>query len=146
MCEAAVGAALQQPDTGCLTVAVTIRLVSFSARSRTISGFQGLVVDGTRGTSRIAGNPFSPPATDSTPPEVPNMFLDMEQADLFPDPRPSVHDEEIVAAIRGAISNSGRLSRLADLYLNTVCADHLVRELRVAGLVVVRAMPEWPSE
>jgi hypothetical protein len=31
---------------------------------------------------------------------------------------------------------------LADLYLNAVCAEHLVHELRVAGLEVVRAAPE----
>lgn len=65
----------------------------------------------------------------------------MEQATLFPDPRPTVPDEELVAVFRGAILRGGRLSRLADLYLNTVCAEHLVHELRVAGLEVVRAAP-----
>jgi hypothetical protein len=31
---------------------------------------------------------------------------------------------------------------LGDLYLNAVCAEHLVHELRVAGMEVVRAAPE----
>jgi hypothetical protein len=66
----------------------------------------------------------------------------MEQGSLFPDPRPTVTDEELVAVFRCAISRGGRLSRMADLYLNAVCAEHLVHELRMAGLDVVRAMPE----
>ena len=70
----------------------------------------------------------------------------MEQGRLFPDPRPSVTDEEVVAAIRTAISRGGRLSRMAELHLGTVCAEHLVKELRGAGLEIVRAMPERPSE
>ena len=64
----------------------------------------------------------------------------MEQASLFRDPRPTMTDEEFVAVIRCAISPGGRLSRMADLYLNTVCAEHLVHELRVAGMEVVRAI------
>jgi hypothetical protein len=66
----------------------------------------------------------------------------MEQGSLFPDPRPTVTDEKLVSVFRGAISRGGRLSRMADLYLNAVCAEHLVHELRVAGLEVVRAVPE----
>jgi hypothetical protein len=66
----------------------------------------------------------------------------MKQGSLFPDPRPTVTDDELVVVFRGAISRGRRLSRMADLYLNTVCAEHLVHELRVAGLEVVRAMPE----
>lgn len=65
----------------------------------------------------------------------------MEQGSLFPDPRPTVPDDELVAVFRGAISRGGRLSRTADLYLNAVCAEHLVHELRVAGLEVVRPAP-----
>ena len=30
---------------------------------------------------------------------------------------------------------------MADLYLNTVCAEQLVHELRGAGLEIVRAVP-----
>jgi hypothetical protein len=69
------------------------------------------------------------------------MFPSMEQGSLFPDPRPTVTDEELVAVFRCAISRGGRLSRIADLHLNAVCAEHLVLELRVAGLEVVRAVP-----
>jgi hypothetical protein len=65
----------------------------------------------------------------------------MEQGSLFPDPRQTVTDDELVAVFRGAISRGGRLSRMADLHLNAVCAEHLVHELRVAGLEVVRAAP-----
>jgi hypothetical protein len=64
-----------------------------------------------------------------------------EQGSLFPDPRPTVTDEELVAVFRCAISRGGRLSRMADLHLNAVCAEHLVHELRVAGMEVVRAAP-----
>jgi hypothetical protein len=70
------------------------------------------------------------------------MFSDMEQGNFLFDPRPPVTDQEVIAAIRTAISNGGRLSRMADLYLCTVCAEHLVEELRVAGLEVVRVAPE----
>jgi hypothetical protein len=63
----------------------------------------------------------------------------MEQLTLFPDPRQTVTDEELAAVFRGAISRGGRLSRTADLYLSAVCAAHLVHELRVAGMEVVRA-------
>ena len=65
----------------------------------------------------------------------------MEQGSLFPDPRPAVTDDELVAVFRCAISHGGRLSRTADLYLTAICAEHLVHELRVAGLEVVRAAP-----
>jgi hypothetical protein len=62
----------------------------------------------------------------------------MEQGSLFLDPRPTLTDVEVVAAFRGAISRSSRLSRLADLFLGTVCVEHLVDELHLAGLEGVR--------
>jgi hypothetical protein len=62
----------------------------------------------------------------------------MEQANLFLDQRQDATDEEVVAAFRVAIARGGRLPRMADLYLSTVCAQHLVDELRGAGLDVVR--------
>jgi hypothetical protein len=65
----------------------------------------------------------------------------MEQGSLFPDPRPTLTDDELVTVFRCAILRGGRLSRMADLYLNSVCAEHLVHELRVAGLEVVRIAP-----
>jgi hypothetical protein len=70
----------------------------------------------------------------------------MEQRTLFPDPCPTVTDAEVAAVIRQAISRGGRLSRMADLHLNAVCAEHLVNELHVAGLEVVRAAPEHPGD
>jgi hypothetical protein len=66
----------------------------------------------------------------------------MEQRSLFPDPRPTLNDDELVAVLREAIARGGRLSRFADLYLNTVCAEHLADQLHIAGLAVVRAVPE----
>jgi hypothetical protein len=69
------------------------------------------------------------------------MFPITEQGSLFLNPRPTVTVDELVAVFRGAISRGGRLSRMADMYLNAVCAEHLVHELRVAGLEVVRAAP-----
>jgi hypothetical protein len=68
-----------------------------------------------------------------------------QQPRLFPDPRPPVTDDEVVAAFRIAIERGGRLPRLAELYLSTVCAEHLIDELRGAGLDVVRASPGHSS-
>lgn len=65
----------------------------------------------------------------------------MKQHRLFPDPRPAVTDEEIVAAFRIAIQRGGRLPRLADLYRSTICAEHLIDELRGEGLEIVRRAP-----
>jgi hypothetical protein len=70
----------------------------------------------------------------------------MEQGSFFPGSRPTVTDDELVAVFRSAIARGGRLSRMADLHLNAVCAEHLVHELRVAGLEVVRAAPERHSQ
>jgi hypothetical protein len=65
----------------------------------------------------------------------------MEQHDLFPETTRSASDEEVVAAFRIAVSRGGRLPRLAELYLATVCAEHLVEELHAAVLAVVRPSP-----
>ena len=62
----------------------------------------------------------------------------MEQRSLFPETYQTLSDEEIAAVLRQAIMRSGRLPRSADLYLAGVCAEHLVDELRTAGLDVVR--------
>ncbi len=67
------------------------------------------------------------------------MFLvTMHQGRLFPDPSPEATDEEVVAAFRVAIERGGRLPRLAELYLNTICAEHLIEVLRGQGLEIVR--------
>jgi hypothetical protein len=83
-----------------------------------------------------------PPVWDSTRWACSLNVLHMEQPSLFPDPRPTLTDEEVIAAFRAAISRSSRLSRLADLFLCTVCAEHLVDELHLAGLEVVCTVPE----
>ncbi len=67
------------------------------------------------------------------------MFLTMIQGSLFPEPQPSVPDEEVVETLREAIARAGRLPRSADLLLCGLCAQYLVDELRNAGLDVVRA-------
>ena len=62
----------------------------------------------------------------------------MEQNSFFPDERQSVTDEEVVEVLRTAIARSGRLSRMADLVLSSICAEHLVDELHLADFDVVR--------
>jgi hypothetical protein len=66
------------------------------------------------------------------------MFLPVDQLTLFPDLWPALTDDEIAAVMRSALCRRGRLSRTADLYLAGQCAEHLVDELRIAGLDVVR--------
>jgi len=66
------------------------------------------------------------------------MFSPMRQARLFPDPRPELTYEEVIAVVRDAITRGGKLSRLAELYLAMLCAEHLVRELRGEGIDLVR--------
>jgi hypothetical protein len=65
----------------------------------------------------------------------------MEQPHLFPVPYEALSDEQVAAVLRRAIAQGGRLSRLAELHLNSVCAEHLVAELRAADLEVVRRGP-----
>jgi hypothetical protein len=57
---------------------------------------------------------------------------------LFETPPDELSDEEIAAVLRQSIAAAGRLSRLADVYLAGICAEHLVDGLRAAGLLVVR--------
>jgi hypothetical protein len=66
----------------------------------------------------------------------------MEQRGLFPETLRAATDEEVVAAFRIALSRGGHLPRFADLYLSTVCAEHLLDQLHMAGLRVVRDAPE----
>ena len=62
----------------------------------------------------------------------------MEQPDLFPDPRPTATNEEVVSVLRGATMRGSGLPRSADLLLSGLCAEHLVDQMRSAGLEVVR--------
>jgi hypothetical protein len=81
------------------------------------------------------------------------MFLAMEQENLFPEAPNVLSDKEIAAVLHAAIAGGIRRHREADLYLSTICAEHLATELRLVGLVVVRplrrhcateVMPELP--
>ena len=83
----------------------------------------------------------APRKTDSTPFHVPHMFAFMEQQSLFPDPRRNATDEEVIHVLRIAIARGGRLPRMAELFLSGVCAEHLVDELHLADLEVVRKAP-----
>jgi hypothetical protein len=65
----------------------------------------------------------------------------MEQQNLFPETVRAATDEEVMAAFRIALSRGGRLNRMADLYLASVCAEHLVDQLHIAGLRVVKDTP-----
>jgi hypothetical protein len=62
----------------------------------------------------------------------------MEQGSLFPDPREPASDDEVVEVLRAAIASSRGLSRMSDLTLSGVCAEHLVDRLHLADLEVVR--------
>jgi hypothetical protein len=62
----------------------------------------------------------------------------MEQRDLFPSPYQPVLDEEVCKVLAMAICYGGRLPRTADLHLSTMCAEHLLDQLNLAGLAVVR--------
>jgi hypothetical protein len=61
----------------------------------------------------------------------------MEQGALFPDLRQNATDEEVVQVLRIAIARGGRLPRMAEMYLSSVCAEHLLAELRTAEFEVV---------
>jgi hypothetical protein len=67
----------------------------------------------------------------------------MEQGNLFSDLRRNATDEEVMQVLRIAIARGGRLPRLAELYLSSVCVEHLLEELRLAELEVVhRLIPD----
>jgi hypothetical protein len=57
---------------------------------------------------------------------------------LLQPPQQELSDEEIAAVLRQAIVRGGRLSRQADVFLASICAEHLVEGLGDAGLVVAR--------
>jgi hypothetical protein len=66
------------------------------------------------------------------------MFVLMQQHDLFPSPYQPVAEDEVARVLTAAISRGGRLPRTADLHLSTICAEHLLDELNLAGLAVVK--------
>ena len=57
---------------------------------------------------------------------------------LFIPPHDELTDEEVAAILRQSIANAGRLPRQAEVFLASICAEHLVEGLRAAGLLVVR--------
>jgi hypothetical protein len=59
-------------------------------------------------------------------------------ADLFPSPYQPVPEDEVARVLTAAISRGGRLPRTADLHLSTICAEHFLDELSLAGLAVVK--------
>jgi len=60
-----------------------------------------------------------------------------------PDPTlRELSDEELSEVLREAISRGGTgLSRLADTFIATLCADYLVARVREARLVIYEAAP-----
>ncbi len=61
----------------------------------------------------------------------------MQQGTLFAGLQRNATDEEVVQVLRLAIARGGRLPRMAELYLSSVCAEHLLEALRRARLGVV---------
>jgi hypothetical protein len=61
---------------------------------------------------------------------------------LFVPPHEELSDDEIAKVLRQSIANAGRLPRHAEVFLAGICAEHLVDELRTAGLLVVRPV-KW---
>jgi hypothetical protein len=52
---------------------------------------------------------------------------------LFVQPHEELTDDEVADVLRQSIANAGRLPRHADLFLASICAEHLVDSLRAAG-------------
>ena len=61
---------------------------------------------------------------------------------LFVQPHEELTDDEVADVLRQSIANAGRLPRHADLFLASICAEHLVDSLRAAGLQVIRPV-QW---
>jgi hypothetical protein len=61
---------------------------------------------------------------------------------LFAEPHEQLSDEDIADVLRQSIANAGQLSLHADVFLASICAEHLVDGLRAAGLLVVRPV-QW---
>jgi hypothetical protein len=51
-----------------------------------------------------------------------------------------VHDEDLVGVLAEAIRDGkgGSMTRRAEVFLATICADFLVERMALAGLVVIR--------
>jgi len=60
---------------------------------------------------------------------------------MFEIPYHEPTDAEIAAVFRDIIAGAGRYPRHIELQFATICAQHLVDGLRVAGLTVIRPAP-----
>jgi hypothetical protein len=64
----------------------------------------------------------------------------MVQPSLFPfdDPPRELSDTELTDMVHGFIVRGMHLSREADLFLASLCAGHLVQQLRAEGVMAVK--------
>jgi hypothetical protein len=60
---------------------------------------------------------------------------------LFEIPHHELSDAEIAAVLRDLIAGAGRFPRHVELCFASICAEHLVDGLRLAGLIVIRPAP-----
>jgi hypothetical protein len=60
---------------------------------------------------------------------------------LFEIPHHELSDAEIAAILRDIIAGAGRFPRHIELCFTSICAEHLVDGLRLAGLIVIRPAP-----
>jgi hypothetical protein len=65
---------------------------------------------------------------------------------VFEIPGHELSDAEIAAVLRDAIAGAGRFPRHVELCFASICAEHLVDGLRLAGLIVVRPAPRRLTE
>jgi hypothetical protein len=60
---------------------------------------------------------------------------------MFEIPHQELSDAEIAAIFRDIIAGAGRYPRQVEVRLASICAEHLVDGLRLAGLTVIRPAP-----
>jgi hypothetical protein len=68
----------------------------------------------------------------------------MHQRDLFSVVYEQPSDEEITQVLARAVAAAGRLPRSMELHLNQMSAEHLLTELRLADLEIVRRRAPSP--
>jgi hypothetical protein len=65
---------------------------------------------------------------------------------LFEIPGHELSDAEVAAILRDIVAGAGRYPRHIELNFASVCAEHLVDGLRLAGLLVIRPAPSRLTE
>lgn len=60
---------------------------------------------------------------------------------LFEIPGHELSDAEVAAILRDIIAGAGRYPRHIELNFASICVEHLVDGLRLAGLLVIRPAP-----